>query len=484
VDNDLTGMTHAFTPGAGPGSNSFTYGRDASGKVSSIGINQPAFEWMPTLGYARTYGPASNMNRISSVSDSTESRALTWNGDGDLSQEVRTPVGGSAVTWTYHWTYGHRLAVVTNNAAVSPLTASYHYDSDDRRTKKVVNGVTTRTMWSGTDELAEYDVSGDLIRRFIPDGTGGMDQRLATVTSNGTVYWHHTDHQGSVIATSTADGQVHATATYSPHGEGAPPAQSPFGYTGRQYDPETGLYYYRARYYSPYLGTFLTTDPIGTKDDPNLYMYVGLDPANATDPGGKQTCYTNPCPMALTTPGTAWAKLAGYLGQVLDFTPEHRTEYYLLNVNVVGGAGAQFEGGGYVYYINNRVQEFGLVVGAYGAFGWDMSAAGGRSVKWGPPEDGLMFNYAIAGSVGAFSGGISGSMGEAPDTFSMSGEAPLPVPETPVSGVIQIGVQQHIPISTREEMMRFKLYIEEVQRIERIREEADRARCGGTTDAC
>jgi RHS repeat-associated protein len=118
-----------------------------------------------------------------------------------------------------------------------------------------------------------------------------MDQRLATVTSAGTVYWHHTDHLGSVIATSDSNGQTLGVATYSPHGEGAPPLHSPFGFTGRQYDPETGLYYYRARYYSPYLGQFLTTDPIGTRDDPNLYAYVGLDPANGTDPTGKHKEY-------------------------------------------------------------------------------------------------------------------------------------------------------------------------------------------------
>ncbi|QLQ14269.1 MAG: RHS repeat-associated core domain-containing protein [Brevundimonas sp.] len=54
------------------------------------------------------------------------------------------------------------------------------------------------------------------------------------------------------------------------------------------WDPETGLYQYRARYYSRRLGVFLSTDPIGTKDDPNLYLYVGLDPVNATDPTGRK----------------------------------------------------------------------------------------------------------------------------------------------------------------------------------------------------
>jgi hypothetical protein len=51
TDSDLTGLTHAFVAGTG---------RDAAGKMNSIGINQPAFEWMPTLAYGRTYGPVSN----------------------------------------------------------------------------------------------------------------------------------------------------------------------------------------------------------------------------------------------------------------------------------------------------------------------------------------------------------------------------------------------------------------------------------------
>ncbi len=64
----------------------------------------------------------------------------------------------------------------------------------------------------------------------------------------------------------------------------------PFGYTGRRWFTDLGLYYYRARWYDPELGTFLETDPIGQLDYINLYSYVGLNPLNATDPSGRDSC--------------------------------------------------------------------------------------------------------------------------------------------------------------------------------------------------
>jgi len=217
------------------------------------------------------------MNQISS-----EGRvAVTFSGAGNMTSDGVN---------TYVYTFGNRLVSATRTG----MTATYDYDSVDRRTKKIVNGVMKRTLWSGADELAELDVYGDGLRRFIPDGSGAMDGRLATVEANGMVYWHHTDHQGSVIATSNSAGQTVGVASYSPYGEfgsgqSAPPLGSPSGYTGRQYDVETGLYQYRARYYSPRLGQFLSSDPIGTKDDPNLYLYVGNDPVNLTDPTGRES---------------------------------------------------------------------------------------------------------------------------------------------------------------------------------------------------
>ena len=104
--------------------------------------------------------------------------------------------------------------------------------------------------------------------------------------------YYVTDHLGTVVQTTNAAGAVSLSRDYDPYGNPiAGSTQSGYAFTGREWDAETGLYYYRARYQDPKLARFLTEDPIGLKGGYNLYAYVENRPTVLLDPEGlKPTC--------------------------------------------------------------------------------------------------------------------------------------------------------------------------------------------------
>jgi RHS repeat-associated protein len=151
-------------------------------------------------------------------------------------------------------------------------------------------------LHDGSQEIAELNSAGTLQTRYV---FSGADQPLASIKTglagNTEYLYSHTDNQGSVIAFTNETRTLRGQVTYDPWGDSGNINTHAFGfgYTGQRYDSDTGLYYYKARYYHPQIGRFLSNDPIGYNDNLNMYAYVHNDPLNYRDPTGRSADAVN-----------------------------------------------------------------------------------------------------------------------------------------------------------------------------------------------
>lgn len=96
----------------------------------------------------------------------------------------------------------------------------------------------------------------------------------------------HFDARGTMVDRTSAGADAGGWAAEPNFGYTQLLSYPDYGYAGYRFDDATQLYYTRNRYYDPYLGRFLSPDPIGLAGGINFYAYAGDDPINGVDPSG------------------------------------------------------------------------------------------------------------------------------------------------------------------------------------------------------
>jgi RHS repeat-associated protein len=185
----------------------------------------------------------------------------------------------------YEYDYDNRLTKVT---LPNSNTVIYQYAANGDRLNKTSSTGTTLYLYDGDNILMELDENGNKTA-FYAYGPN-IDEPIFMVIS-GASYYYHADHLGSIRVLTDANEDIVATYQYDAFGtilQETGDISNPYRFTGREWDVESGLYYYRARYYNAIMGRFLQKDPQGMVDGPNLYVYVRNNPVNFKDPMGKE----------------------------------------------------------------------------------------------------------------------------------------------------------------------------------------------------
>lgn len=226
-----------------------------------------------TLPAAADAGAADAANRVRQFGQAR----LTFDDEGQTTEKA----DGANNATSFQWDARGRM---TQALLPGGQTVIYAYDALGRMSGRTSGGATTNFLYDGDDTVLDRPASGAATDYL--NGPGIDDKLLQTSAATGPLYFLQ-DHLGSTAALTTANGTVAERMQYGAFGDGPGSALTRFTYTGREHDPATGLLFYRARWYDPHHGRFITEDPLGfAGGDSNLYAYVEGNPLNLTDEYG------------------------------------------------------------------------------------------------------------------------------------------------------------------------------------------------------
>jgi RHS repeat-associated protein len=270
ADDSISQTVYRFSDG--PVTFDYTY--NTEGLMATKDVSHPEFFFLPAIPSGSANFLPNRLNQYASVGG----QSYAYDLNGNLLHDGKN---------TCAYDVQNRLLAVSN----ASHTVQFAYDALGRRVQRAVDGTVTEMVHDGLNVLADYDSGGLLLRRYIHGP--GLDD-LVQMQAGGARFFFHQDRLHSVIALSDVTGQRVESFAYSPHGEPSRTSShgSPYLFNGREYEAECGLYYHRARYYSPFLGRYTSADPAGlTGGEVNRYSFAGNNPANLLDPLGLCPAY-------------------------------------------------------------------------------------------------------------------------------------------------------------------------------------------------
>ncbi len=293
---------------------SATYTYDPDGQLLSDGVSSVTYDAdgnRTNTGYATTTG-----NELTTDG--------TWNYSYDAAGNMTEKVNSSSgVIWLYSYDNANRLVEVQEKPSSGGAVDYQENYTYDVRGNLIVDTVYPTGSGSSTITRHAYDPNGNAWADLTSGGTlitrrlynDAVDALLARIDGSG-VAWYLTDNLGSVRNITNSGGSLIDHRDYDAWGnltyESAPSYGDRYGWTGREFDTDTGLQYNRARWYDPATGRWQTQDPLGFgAGDSNLYRYVRNQPVSTIDPSGMAGWGWGKI-IALASPLVGVAALAAY----------------------------------------------------------------------------------------------------------------------------------------------------------------------------